>query len=183
MSLYFITGNQDKFQEAQSIIPSLEQLDIDLPEIQSLDPYEIIKAKLESAKQEQDGEFVIEDTSLYFDGLNGLPGPFIKWFYKTVGNEGMYQMCEAFDNFAARADVLLGYTDTSGTVNYFVGSIKGTIVAPRGESGFGWDPIFLPEGSDKTFAEIKQEEKNVFSMRRIAFEKMAEYLNSDKNSE
>ena len=182
MSLYFITGNPDKFREAQSIIPSLEQLDIDLPEIQSLDPHEIIKAKLDSARSMQEGEFVVEDTSLYFEGLNGLPGPFIKWFYKTVGNEGMYQMCRVFDNYSARADVLLGYIDNSGLVSYFSGSINGVIVPPQGEFGFGWDPIFLPEGSDKTFAEIKQEEKDVFSMRRMAFEKMAEYLDSEKPS-
>ena len=176
MSLYFITGNKYKFQEAQAIIPSLEQLDIDLPEIQSLDPHEIIKNKLETAKQHHDGEFIVADTSLYFDALNGLPGPYIKWFLETVGNEGMYQMCGAFGKFNARAEVLLGYLDKSGLVTYYSGSISGVIVSHRGEHGLGWDPIFQPEGSDKTFAELKAEKKSDYSMRRIAFEELAGYL-------
>jgi inosine/xanthosine triphosphate pyrophosphatase family protein len=80
MKIQFITGNKNKFAEAQKIISNLEQLDVDLPEIQEIDAKKVIEAKLQEARNLFEGEFVVEDTSLYLDCLNGLPGPLIKWF-------------------------------------------------------------------------------------------------------
>lgn len=177
MPLYFITGNKGKLTEVQSILGDVEALDIDLPEIQSLDAHEIIKAKLIEAQKQQTGEFIIEDNSLYLGGLNGLPGPLIKWFLKTVGNDGLYKMAETFRNYNATAKVIIGYSNSAGEISFFEGDTKGTIVSPRGDGGFGWDPIFQPEGYDKTFGELTPEEKNSFSMRKIAVEKLKEFLN------
>src|SRR3989338_2600543 len=157
MSLYFITGNKGKLTEVQSILGNVEALDIDLPEIQSLDAHEIIKAKLEEAQKHQTGEFIVEDNSLYLEGLNGLPGPLIKWFMKTVGNDGLYKMAEAFGNFNAEAKVIIGYSNTQGEISFFEGNTKGIIVSPRGDGGFGCDPIFQPEGYEKTFGEMSAE--------------------------
>jgi len=92
MALYFITGNKNKFAEVSAILPSVEQIDIDLPEVQDIDAKEIIKAKLLEALNHKQAKFIVEDTSLYFNCLNGLPGPLIKWFMKTVGNEGLFNM-------------------------------------------------------------------------------------------
>jgi inosine triphosphate pyrophosphatase len=172
MSVYFITGSRDKFTELQSILGDLEQLEIDLPEIQEIDAHEIIKVKLANARQHHEGSFIVEDTSLYLDALNGLPGPLIKWFMKTVGNEGLFRIACAFENHKAEAKTIIGYANDAEEPQYFEGSFRGTIVEPRGANGFGWDPIFKPEGSDKTFAEMIPEEKNSFSMRRIAAEKL-----------
>lgn len=182
MSLYFITGNKGKLAEVQSILGDVEALDIDLPEIQEMDAHKIIKAKLEEAQKHQKGEFIVEDNSLYLEAMNGLPGPFIKWFLKTIQKEGLYKLAETFGNYNAEAKVVIGYSDSSGNVEFFEGNTKGTIVSPRGEGGFGWDPIFQPEGYDKTFGELSAEEKNSFSMRKIAVEKLKEYLNANKNS-
>ena len=178
MSLYFITGNKGKLLEVQSIMDGIEALDIDLPEIQDIDAHKIIKAKLEEAQRYHKGRFIVEDTSLYFEGMNGLPGPLIKWFMKTIGNDGLYKIISTFGNFNAEAKTLIGYSDTEGKIEFFEGSIKGTIVSPRG-IGFGWDPIFQPEGYDKTFGELNPEEKNLFSMRKIAVEKLKQYLNNN----
>ena len=175
MSLYFITGNKGKLAEVQSILRNVEALDIDLPEVQSLDVYEIIRAKLEEARKHHFGEFIVEDTSLYFEGLKGLPGPLIKWFMKTIGNDGLYKMAEAFGNFNAEAKTVIGYSDDQKNISFYEGNIKGTIVSPRGD-GFGWDPIFQPNGYDKTFGELSAEEKNSFSMRKIALEKLREQV-------
>lgn len=172
MTLYFITGNKGKLAEVQSVLSGVEALDIDLPEIQSLDAHEIIKAKLLEAQKHQTGEFIVEDNSLYLEGIKGLPGPLIKWFLKTVGNDGLYKMAEAFGNFNAEAKVIIGYSNPEGETSFFEGSTKGTIVPARGDNGFGWDPIFQPEGYSKTFGELTPEEKNSFSMRRVALEKL-----------
>jgi non-canonical purine NTP pyrophosphatase (RdgB/HAM1 family) len=176
MKIIFVTGSQNKFDEAKQVIPGLEHKDLDLLEIQGVDPKPIIAHKLEEAKKVLQGNLVVEDNSLYIDSLKGLPGPLIKWFMKTIGNDGLVKISESYGNPRATAKCIVGFSKEDGTVEYFEGSIDGEIVRPRGENGFGWDPIFQPEGSSKTFAEMTQEEKNKISMRKIAFQKLKNYL-------
>lgn len=176
MDLFAITGNKGKFDELASLIPQVQQLDIDLPEIQELDPKKIIEEKLKAASLHHRGRFIVEDTSLYFDGLNGLPGPLVKWFLKSIGNEGLATIARSLSDNAARAVTWLGYRTIQGEIQYFEGEILGNIVQPRGMNGFGWDKIFQPKGSAKTFAEMSSNEKNIFSMRRIAIEKLKKHL-------
>lgn len=178
MKFYFITGNKGKFDEASKIIPELEQKDIDLIEIQSLDSNEIITSKLEEAKKHTTGNIIVEDGSLCIDAIKGLPGPMAKWFLKILGNDGFYEMIKNYENKRATTKVVLGVSFENGTTQFFEGSILGTIVAPRGENGFGFDQIFLPDGYDKTFAEMTMEEKNEISMRKVAFQKLKDYISS-----
>lgn len=175
MTLYFITGNDDKFEEAQNIIGNLEQLDIDLPEIQGMEAETVLESKLYEAFDHYDGEFIVEDTSLYMDCLNGLPGPMIKWFLKSIGNEGLYKLADNMGDNSVEARTIVGYATSPDDVNFFEGKLSGKIVEPRGD-GFGWDPIFQPEGYDRVFGEFTTEEKNEISMRGKAFEKLSEYL-------
>lgn len=176
MRIFFVTGNKGKFEEAKGIISELEQQDLDLVEIQSIDSKEIIRHKLEEAKKILEGNLVVEDSSLSLESLNGLPGPLIKWFLKTIGNEGLVKITESFGNVRANASVVIGLSIEDGSTEFFVGSIEGEIVKPRGENGFGWDPIFQPDGWSKTFGEMTVEEKNEVSMRKIAFQKLKAYL-------
>lgn len=176
MKLYFLTGNKNKFEEVKAILGEVEQLDIDLPEIQEIDAKEIIKAKLQEAFNHQQGEFLVEDTSLYLDSLNGLPGPLIKWFLKTVGNEGLFNIADKLGNSKAQAKTIIGFAKNNDEIYFFEGEVKGKIVSPRGDNGFGWDKIFEPDGFLKTFAEMSLEEKNAISMRRIALNKLKEFL-------
>jgi non-canonical purine NTP pyrophosphatase (RdgB/HAM1 family) len=174
----FITGNANKFLEVVNILPEVEQLDIDLPEIQSLDPQEIIAFKLKAALEHvPEGHIMVEDTSLYFEGLNGLPGPLIRWFMKGLGREGLAKLVISTGNNRAEAKTIIGYADAKGEINYFTGAISGQIVFPFGETSFGRDPIFQPDGYDTTFAEMGLEEKNKISMRRQAAQKLADFLN------
>lgn len=180
MKLIFLTGNQYKLDEAKSVIPEIEALDIDLPEIQSLDAHEVIKHKLQGAFEHHEGEFIVEDTSLYIDSLKGLPGPLIKWFMETVGNEGLVKMAEALGGTKAEAKVIIGYANSKDNIKFFQGSTNGTIVAPRGELGWGWDPIFLADGYSKTFGEMTSEEKYDMSMRKVAFSKLKLFLEENQ---
>lgn len=176
MSLYFITGNKNKFEEARAIVGEIHQLDIDLPEIQDVDAKNIVRAKLLEAFNHKEEEFIIEDTSLYLDCLNGLPGPLIKWFLKTIGNDGLFNIAEKLGNDKAEAKTIIGYAKNREEIYFFEGAVSGRIVAPSGESNFGWDPIFKPDGFDKTFAQMTKEEKNKISMRKMALEKFKEYV-------
>src|ERR1051326_9091321 len=94
MPLYFITGNKNKFAEINALLPKVQQLDIDLVEIQDIDPQVIIEGKLREALKHHSGEFIVDDTSLYLNCLKGLPGPLIKWFLQTIGTDGLYELAE-----------------------------------------------------------------------------------------
>lgn len=174
MPLYYLGGNKNKFAEMKAMSPDLEMLDIDLPEIQELDAHAIIRAKLDTAKAHHQGEFIVEDNSFYIEGMNGLPGPLIKWFLKTIGIEGLYKLSQVF-GAKTLAKVVIGYSKGDGEIEFFEGVTQGTIVEPRGQ-GFGWDAIFLPDGQTQTFGEMDQELKNSMSMRAIAVRKLKEYL-------
>ncbi len=175
--IYFVTGNPHKFREAKALLPQLEQVEFDLPEEQSLDPQLVIRKKLEVAKTKHDGPLIVEDTSLYLDGLNGFPGPLIKWMAQAVSNDGIYQLCQRIHNTGAVAKTVIGYDDGE-TVQFFEGEIHGEIVKPYGNEGFGWDEIFRPNGLSETFAEMGDEFKPEFSMRTHAFNQLSDYLQS-----
>ena len=177
--IYFITGNRNKFREIKEIIPTLKQLDIDLPEIQEVDPKKVIEAKLTEATKHTDKKnIIVEDTSLYLDALNGLPGPLIKWYIQKLGVDGMYNMVEKLGNFNAQVITYIGFLDDKNQIHFFNGKLEGTVVPPTGDFGFGFDPIFKPNGYDKTLGEMGLTEKNRISMRKIAAQKLRMYLNS-----
>ncbi|MFH0978381.1 MAG: non-canonical purine NTP pyrophosphatase [Candidatus Woesearchaeota archaeon] len=175
MTIYFITQNRGKFAQAKKIIPELELMEIDLPEIQHIDQHEIIKAKLEEARKHHKGRFVVDDTSLSLQCLNGLPGPLIKWFIKTIGLDGLYKIADKLGNDRAEACVSLGYFDGNEII-FFDHKVKGRIVKPRGSSGFGWDPIFQPEGFDVTYGEMEGEPIDKAHIRMMAFRRLADLL-------
>jgi non-canonical purine NTP pyrophosphatase (RdgB/HAM1 family) len=176
MSIHFITGNANKFAEVSAVLTDVKQLDLDLPEIQSLDPEEIITAKLHAALEHVPGNVLVEDTSLYLEGLHGLPGPLIRWFLKAMGRDGLAKLTLSSGNDRAIAKTVMGYADANGETHFFEGAIHGRIVMPLGETSFGWDPIFQPDGHDITFAEMGFEEKNKISMRRQAAQKLQDFL-------
>ncbi len=154
----------------------MELLDIDLPEIQDIDLQRIIEAKLQSALQHHTGPFIVEDISLSLDCLNGLPGPLIKWFLKTIGIKGIYEIAKKFNNFKASVKAIYGYARNEDELKFFEGELQGILVSPRGDNGFGFDAIFQPIGHNKTFAEMTSDEKNEISTRRIALNKLKGFL-------
>ncbi len=175
--LYFVTGNAGKFAEAKALLPQLQQINFDLPEEQSLDPQIVITRKLEVALSKHEGPLIVEDTSLYLDGLNGFPGPLVKWMLESIGNKGIYNLCTSIKNRHAVARTVVGYHDDV-SVQFFIGETVGMIVPTAGDNGFGWDQIFQPDGDDKTFAEMSDELKSKFSMRRLAFEQLRKSLSA-----
>lgn len=179
MTIFFITGNQGKLREVRELLPDIQGLDLDLTEIQELDATKIIQAKLAEAQKSHTGRFIVEDTSLYLDEMNGLPGPLVKWFVKSIGIEGIYQLTQIGKSARATARTFIGYADENGAAAFFEGAISGMLVSPRGTNGFGWDAIFQPDQSSKTFAEMTSKEKQQFSMRRLAIERLQQYLSKE----
>ncbi len=173
----FITGNDDKFREVADMLAPipLVKKKLDLPEIQSIDGEEIIREKLSVAQAHAPGEYIVEDTSLYFDCLGGkLPGPLVKWFEKAIQNEGLADLVLKYGDNGALMRCLVGYSDPNGSVKFFTGDIRVKIVTPRGEKGWGLDPILEVNG--KTYGEMEHAEKHLISNRGIAMRRLKDFL-------
>ena len=178
MKILFITGNKNKLSEALEIMPQIEGCDVDLPEIQEIDTKKIIEHKLlEAIKQKPNTALIVEDQSLTIDGLNGLPGPLIKWFLMSLENKGLYKMAKSMGNCNAQATTTIGYCNEIGEIYYFDATVSGKIVAPIGDHGWGWDPIFLPSGYNLTLGQMTADQKNELSSRRVVFDKLKKFLN------
>lgn len=171
-TVVFVTGNKGKLAEVQAIlsgVANVEAVKMDLPELQG-DVLEIAREKAVVAWKTIQRPCMIEDTSLCFNGMDGLPGPYIKWFLDKLGNEGLNDMLVGFADKTGYAQCIFTVVegDRPEDVKFYVGRCSGTIVRPRGPGGFGWDPIFLPDGSELTFAEMSADAKNEISHRSKA---------------
>ena len=159
MEALFVTSNHDKALEAAEILGiELHSIALDLPELQSLGFAEVAAAKAAAAREalnNPDSPILVEDSGLVFEAWNGLPGALTKWFLGSTGNEGLLKMLSAYDDRSARAVCAVAVATADGTVCAFTGVVEGEIsLEPRGEGGFGWDPIFVPKGSSLTYAEL-----------------------------
>lgn len=157
----FISGNQNKIAYlSKSLGFKLDHQKIDLDEIQSADPKVVIEHKVRQAYALIKKPVLVEDTSLGFNALNGLPGPFVKFFVDTKnGLENMCRMLDGFEDRSAYGSVIYGYYDGQN-LRFFEGRLDGTIAQhPRGDGGYGWDKIFEPTGyRGLTRAELSPEQ-------------------------
>ncbi|MBR9691864.1 RdgB/HAM1 family non-canonical purine NTP pyrophosphatase [Candidatus Woesearchaeota archaeon] len=177
MKLIFVTGNNKKLEEARKILSGfeIENTKLDIPEIQE-EIHEVIKDKAKKATALMNKPCFVEDTSLCFNALKGLPGQYIKEFLDKLGLKGVCNLLATYDDKSAEAVCMVGYCEPGKEPVILEGKVKGAIVEPRGKIEFGWDPIFQPEGYEKTFAEMTQEEKNAISHRKKALIKFKEFL-------
>jgi len=175
--LNFITGNKNKLTEVQAILGEtvdLKSQAIDLVEIQGTIE-EVVSDKCRRAAEQVKGPVLVEDTSLCFKALKDLPGPYIKWFMDAIGTTGLNNLLIAYEDKSAQAVCTFAYSAGPGHEPIiFQGRTDGKIVPPRGDSNFGFDPIFEYEG--RTFAEMGKVEKNKISHRFKALDKLKAWL-------
>lgn len=172
----FITGNPWKIEELRRLLPpelELTHQALELDEIQSLDTHEIVAHKLRQAYVLVGGPVMVEDVSAELALLNGLPGPFVKFFMKRMGDDALYKIGAVDDS--VRIVCTMGYYDGEHEV-IVDGIMAGAVVAPRGEDGFGFDPTIMPDGYTQTIAELGTDVKDTISYRRKACDAMGESL-------
>ncbi|WP_114576904.1 RdgB/HAM1 family non-canonical purine NTP pyrophosphatase [Saliphagus sp. LR7] len=175
MTVRFVTGNEGKVREAgEYLTEAVEQVDYDYPEIQADDVGVIASRGAREAFADLGGEegVVVDDTGLSVEALGGFPGPYSAYVEDTLGIEAIPRLLEDDADRRARFRTVVAYADGEG-VETFEGSVGGTIVSPRGEDGFGYDPVFEYDG--RTFAEMSTAEKNAVSHRGRALEAFAEW--------
>lgn len=174
----FITGNAGKAEEVSRFLGMpIRHVALDIQEIQSLDPEEIVREKATRTYERLGQPILVEDVSLVFRAFdNKLPGPFIKWFEKALGSEALCRLVDGKDR-SCTGSVLYGYHDGK-EIHLIEGSMAGSVADhPQGGNSFGWANIFIPDGMTKTYAELTHAEQEPIAMRRKALEKFRALLN------
>lgn len=183
--IVLITGNPGKLAELQVVFPPEVGLDyekLDIEEIQGEgDSRKIVDDKLRRAYEAIGKPVIVEDVSAELVALNGLPGPFVKFFERPkkeggLGKGGLYILLLGHDDKRATIRCTMGYFDGQADPVIVEGVTHGTIVEPRGENGFGFDSCFVPDGHTRTQAEMTPEEKNQISYRYLAAKALTEAL-------
>jgi XTP/dITP diphosphohydrolase len=184
MKLLYATTNQGKLAEAKQILNGVDLLSLsDFPAIADLDVEESGKTFQENAfiKAKTYGDLagvltVGEDAGLCVDALDGAPGVYSARYAPTpeARNEKLLQALEGVDDRSAQfKTVLCLYDPKTKTAEYFDGIVEGAISDEvKGDNGFGYDPVFVPDGYTETFAELGNELKNTLSHRFRAIEKL-----------
>jgi len=172
----FITSHKQKAEQLSLHLnfPVVHQ-NIDLVEIQSLDPEEVATAKVIEAHEQLKKPVLVEDISIRFLALGRLPGTYIKDFLKELKVEGLCQLLNGYEdrNAVVRPTFAL---HTGKDIKIFSAEMLGQISkTPRGDNGFGLDSIFIPDGWTKTWGEM-EEEQIESSVRRLALAKLQKYL-------
>eukprot|EP01041_Mallomonas_annulata_P003258 gene3258-6447_t len=185
-TITFVTSNKKKLEELRSIISAGDQnlpftivsQNVDLPELQGATPTEVAIEKCKLASAAVGSAVMIEDTSLCFNSLKGLPGIYIKWFLESIGHEGLNNLLMAYPDKSAYALCVFAYCAGPGEeVHVFEGRTDGRIVPARAPAEyFGWDPIFQPDGFDLTYAEMDKAVKNTISHRYRSLDKLRSFL-------
>ncbi|RFA92383.1 XTP/dITP diphosphatase [Pyrobaculum aerophilum] len=184
MRIRLATNNPYKLAEVSHILApfgiEVERLDAEKVEIQHDDVVVIAREAAEFLCSRYGDFVVVDDTGLYIEALGGFPGPYAEYVYRTIGLKGVLKLLEgAADRratFKCAAAICIG-----GRVEVFVGEVRGYIAhEPRGRGGFGYDPIFIPEGMTATYAELGEEVKNKISHRAKAFSQLGAWL-TNKN--
>ncbi|MCA9917615.1 MAG: non-canonical purine NTP pyrophosphatase [Anaerolineales bacterium] len=171
--LYFVTASENKFNDYQFLLGKLANLFLFFYNVEDLVTHDVdilIRRKVEAIRPKLPHlPFLVEQTNLMIHSWKGLPGNVAGLFIRGVGVAGICKMLDTFPDRSATAVTKLAYHAPNGQVEIFDGHLKGTIAAePRGAQNFGWESIFIPEGHDRTLAEMSLEQRNSISTRRLA---------------
>ncbi|WP_119069450.1 RdgB/HAM1 family non-canonical purine NTP pyrophosphatase [Rubrobacter indicoceani] len=180
----FVTSNKNKLREAEAILGvKLDRAAPNVPELQSLDFAEVASAKARAARAalgDPNAPVIVDDSGLVVNAWNDFPGALTKWFLRSVGVSGLLKMLSAFPDRSARSVCVVAVSASSGEIHLFRGEVEGEIAdAPRGAAGFGYDPVFVPNGHRRTYSEMG-DEKHENSHRNRAFNALAVWLTAGR---
>jgi XTP/dITP diphosphohydrolase len=183
----YVTSNDGKVREAREYLGEVERSTYDYTEIQSDSLSEIAAHGAREAHDALGVPVVTDDAGLFVRALGGFPGPYSSYVENTVGVDRVWSLVEAESNRRGSFQVALAYADDRtrehepNGVQVFEGRVDGTLVAPRGDGGFGYDPVFEFDGT--TLAEMDSKEKNAISHRGRALEKFADWMAENRQPE
>lgn len=180
--LVLVTQNQHKLKELTPLFKkyniAYDTTSLEKYEIRSESIEEIARVAAKVAFETVQKPVVVDDTGFFVDSLNGFPGSYAGIVLKSIGYEGILRLMTDKEERASKFRTAVAYCDGKH-LESFVGTMSGTITRePTGEGGFGYDPIFVPDGFTKTYAELTLEEKVSISHRTKAFEEFLRWYSS-----
>lgn len=172
-NVLFASSNENKYKEAKAILSKFE-INLDffksyLEEIQADTLEEIALHKVTQAFLQCSKPIIVEDDGLFIDSLNGFPGPYSAFAFKTIGNKGILQLLKA--KRKAKFQSVIAYCEKNNDVMLFKATVDGKISRKLVGTKWGYDPIFIPDGQNKTYAQLR--DKNLVSHRYLSLRKFA----------
>lgn len=181
--LRIVTSNEGKAKELSAALARLpwrvERVAMEYQEVQAdtLDEVAVASALWLRERGTVAPPFVLEDAGLFVDALDGFPGVYSAYVYRTVGCDGILRLMEGRDDRRARFESRIALVLPAGPVEVVAGVSIGTVpTEARGTGGFGFDPVFVPEGEERTFAEMGIVEKEAHSHRGRALARLRDRL-------
>ena len=172
-NVLFASSNENKYKEAKAILSkfkiNLDFLKSHLEEIQADTLEEIALHKITQAFSQCSKPVIVEDDGLFIDSLNGFPGPYSAFAFKTIGNKGILQLLKA--KRKAKFQSVIAYCEKNNDVMLFKATVDGKISRKLAGIKWGYDPIFIPDGQNKTYAQLR--DKNLVSHRYLSLRKFA----------
>lgn len=181
--LFFASSNRNKFEEAKCIASEfgirLRFLRTKLGEIQADSLEEIARHKAIEAFSMCSKPVLVEDAGLFIKSLGGFPGPYSSYVLDTIGNKGILRLVGPLRSATFRS--VIAYCGKRNSVHVFSAGMDGTISKKEMGSRWGFDPIFVPSGQDKSYSQLA--DKNKMSHRYLAVKKFASwYLGKRRSS-
>ncbi|MFW9855892.1 MAG: non-canonical purine NTP pyrophosphatase [Candidatus Thorarchaeota archaeon] len=184
-TIIFVTSNSHKFDEVKHLFSrftsfKLMQLDLELPELQSFDLEKISTFALKSLSEITNGDIenfpvFVEDSGLFIRALKGFPGPFSSFSYRTLGLDGILTLMQGVIDRKANFQSSIAFKFNK-TIRAFNGLVNGRIAHHASGSGWGYDPIFIPDHpGNKTYGDLG-EEKKFISHRYLATKQLIEFI-------
>ena len=177
MAITFVTGNLNKLREVSAILGdvTLAHAKLDLPEIQSMSLEDVVRAKARSAFEALKTPILVEDVAVEIEAMGGMPGPFVKFWEQQAGYDRALTLARHENNDRVHLYCGAAYKDAEQEI-FTLGKVFGRLVNRVGDNGWGFDPYFLPEGFEMTYAQMGPEQKNQISHRVQAFSKLRDIL-------
>jgi len=180
--VFFVTGNVHKFNEARLALNefnlSTAMLNVETIEIQADKIEDVAIASALDAVKKCRLPIIVEDAGLFIEELNGFPGPYSSYVFRTIGTRRILRLMSNSNKRKAFFESVVAFCSPNWKQpKCFNGKIEGKITKEiRGLQGFGFDPIFRPEKvQKKTLAEMSIAEKNELSHRADALRKFADW--------
>jgi XTP/dITP diphosphohydrolase len=186
--ILFCTRNQNKFREAQKILSnkgiSLLHEQVSLSEPQCDQVTEVARFSAVEAYRRFQRPLIVEDTGLYIQALKGFPGAYAAYVEETIGNPGIIRLLKNSNNRSAFFQTAIAYIHTENMIHVIDAKVPGTITLTIRQNpetpGWGYDPIFIPDGYTQTFAEMGPTQKNRCSHRHKAFKLFSQWYTKTK---
>ena len=175
MKIAFATGNKNKVKELENILKNTNieiiQKNIEIKEPRSDDINKIAIAKANYAIKKLKMPIIVEDSGLFIESLNGFPGTYSHWVYDKIGASGILNLMNKTKTRNATFKTVIAYVEPNKKPIIFTGEKKGTITLEcKGNQGFGYDPIFIPDGETQTWGQ-NQNSKKQNAPRKYAIDK------------